>query len=92
MSDSIDGLLEQRGRIYGDMVGTHARIAEVWSGILGRHVSAHQVALCMVGLKLVRADLSPDHLDSHDDMQGYARIARVIAESWREDGASDPTD
>ena len=81
-SQTTAELLAERGAIYGDAVDTHARIAQVWGAILGRTVSAHQVALCMIGLKLVRADCDPTHTDSHDDIQGYAEIAKQIASVW----------
>lgn len=77
--DSTEALLAQRGSVYGDAVTTHARIAEVWSGIIGIEVTAFQVALCMVGLKLVRASNNPGHGDSLDDAKGYTVIAERIA-------------
>lgn len=86
---STEDLLAQRGEVYGDAVETHGRIAEVWSGILGKHISAHDVALCMVGLKLVRAQITPHHTDSHADAKGYAAIANAIVDSWVEPASSD---
>ena len=77
-ADKINELLKQRGQQYGDMVDTHVRIAQVWSGILNTKVTAGQVALCMAGLKLVRAVNNPDHQDSFDDAHGYLQIAEVI--------------
>src|SRR5262245_18405461 len=73
---STELLLEERAAKWGDPVTTHARIAEVWSGILGYPVTAHDVALCMNGLKLVRAQLNPDDPDSLDDAKGYASIGQ----------------
>lgn len=84
MSD-VGEILKQRGEVYGDMVITHARIAHMWSGILDTEVSAHQVALCMAALKLVRASVSPEHRDSYLDAKGYVEIAERILDSW-EDG------
>lgn len=77
MKDSIDALLEQRGKSWGNAGATHARIALVWEGI-GDHQpeTAGLVALKMVGLKLVRAAINPDDPDSFDDAEGYLRIAR----------------
>lgn len=77
--DSIGELLEQRGNQWGDAVRTHARIAEVWSGIIGTEVTTLQVALCMEGMKLVRASINPDDPDSFDDAAGYGRIGQLIA-------------
>lgn len=77
--DATSVLLEQRGNQWGDAIRTHARIAEVWSGIIGTEVTTLQVALCMEGLKLVRASINPDDPDSFDDAAGYGRIAQLIA-------------
>ena len=79
MSDNVGELLKQRGNQWGDAIGTHVRIAQVWSGILGHEVQAVEVALMMEGLKLVRASINPDDPDSFDDAQGYSRIAELIA-------------
>ena len=79
MSDNVGELLKQRGNQWGDAIGTHVRIAQVWSGILGHEVQAVEAALMMEGLKLVRASINPDDKDSFDDAQGYGRIAQLIA-------------
>ena len=81
---NVEEVLEERGAVYGDMLVTHQRIADVWSGILDAPVTAHDVALCMVGLKLVRAACAPDHMDSYLDAEGYTHIARHIAKTWVE--------
>ena len=78
MSEKIDALLEQRGQSWGNAAATHARIAQVWSGILDTEVTAGQVALCMTGLKLVRASVNPGDPDSFDDGHGYLAIAEDI--------------
>lgn len=78
MSEKIDTLLEQRGQSWGNAAATHARIAQVWSGILDTEVTAGQVALMMTGLKLVRASVNPDDPDSFDDGHGYLAIAEAI--------------
>lgn len=78
MSEKIDALLEQRGSSWGNAANTHSRIAQVWSGILDTEVTAGQVALCMAGLKLVRASVNPDDPDSFDDGHGYLTIAEDI--------------
>ena len=78
MSDKVATLLEQRGSSWGNAASTHSRIAQVWSGILDTEVTAGQVALCMAGLKLVRASVNPDDPDSFDDGHGYLAIAEEI--------------
>ena len=57
----------------------HERIAQVWSGILQHEVTGYQVALCMAGMKLVRAENAPEVTDSFVDICGYAAIAGEIA-------------
>lgn len=77
IADAED-ILTTRGRDWGDAFETHLRIAKVWSGILGKPVSVHEVALCMVGLKLVRNAINPGNEDSLVDADGYVRIAQQI--------------
>lgn len=74
----VKELLEQRGKQWGDAIGTHVRIAQGWSGILDHEVTALQVALCMDYLKSIRAEINPDEVDSFDDKAGYTQIARHI--------------
>jgi hypothetical protein len=77
-ADATEALLAERGQQWGDAVTTHIRIAQIWSAILDTEVTAHQVALCMTGLKLVRASVNPDNPDSLDDAAGYVRIGQRI--------------
>ena len=89
MNEKINALLTERGSSWGNAAATHSRIAQVWSGILDTEVTAGQVALCMVGLKLVRASVNPDDPDSFDDGHGYLTISEEIyghQENTRNDG------
>lgn len=71
-----DILNGERQSVYGDPVESHEKIAALWSPVLGVELTAHQVALCMLLLKVVRAANSEElHLDSYVDMVGYATIA-----------------
>ena len=56
------------------------RTAEVWTGVLGHFVSPQQVALCMVGLKLVRAEVNQANADHYVDILGYGAIAGAVAD------------
>lgn len=78
MAQEVPEILVERGQQWGDPVDTHARIAEVWSGILGTEVATTDVALMMAGLKLVRAAVNPTEKDSFDDGIGYLRIGAMI--------------
>lgn len=77
-----EALLEERGKQYGDANVQYARVAEVWSGITGHTITAYQAMLCMVGLKLVRAEMNPNHDDSLADAKGYVVLAERLIESW----------
>lgn len=74
-------ILKEREKSWGNAEETHARIAKIWSGILDTEVTAYQVALCMMGMKLVRAEKNPSEPDSLIDVDGYNRIAQEIAKS-----------
>lgn len=74
--DNVRELIDQRAALYGEPVEGFERIAKVWSGILGHEVRADQVSLCLIGLKSVRASVSPDYSDNSDDIEGYLDIFR----------------
>ena len=76
-----DIVLNKRDQQYGanSRVTMHERIARVWSAILGTEVTGLQVALCMAGMKLIRAENAPGVEDSFVDACGYAAIAAEIA-------------
>lgn len=76
----VDRILKERGNDWGDAVETHVRIALAWSAILDRTISAHEVALCMAALKLVRASVNPTNEDSSLDGKGYLEIFDEIVE------------
>lgn len=63
---------------YGDARESFQRIADVWSAVLKTKVTPHQVALCMIGLKLCREANKPAR-DNRVDMCGYADLADKIA-------------
>jgi hypothetical protein len=78
MSDNREALFaeatllsQDRGRIYGSPYTNHKRIADIWSGILDMPITAHQVVLCMVGLKIARLVETPSHHDSIADSVAY---------------------
>lgn len=67
-----------RQQTSGDFIINHTNIAKIWSVILGINVQAHQVALCMVGLKLARCvqSLEADHfIDGAAYFAGAAECA-----------------
>lgn len=66
-----------RGIDYGDATEAYARIANVWTEILNHEITAHQVALMMIGLKLIRATTARGD-DTYVDLAGYAALAAEI--------------
>lgn len=78
MSEYENDILKDREKNYGDPIQMHTRIAKIWSAILNKPVTAYEVALCMTGLKLVRATKNASDPDSLIDAHGYAEIAQTI--------------
>ena len=79
-ADRIAG--ECRSRDYGHPLDNHERIAAIWNVQLGPRLSAPitalDVAIMMVGLKLARLVNSPNHRDSLVDAAGYIKCADMI--------------
>lgn len=69
----------ERNEDYGPMKEQFNKTAIMWSVILNQNVTAHQVCLCMMALKLNREAFKtkPDNLI---DAIGYAEIACLIKE------------
>lgn len=80
MNQKNDGQEIVAGRVgvYGDPTESFARVAEVWSGILGVSIQAWQVPLCLAGLKLVRTAYAPDYSDNSSDVGGYVDIFKQV--------------
>ena len=78
----------QRAEDYGDKTINHARIADLWNMWLHEsrvsngpddHITAYDVAVMMLMVKVARLMHSPGHQDSHVDIAGYAAIMEEIA-------------
>ena len=67
----------QRQYDYGDKYQNHQNISELWSSYLGAKVSAHDVAICMLLVKVARLKNRKTE-DCYIDMAGYAAIAGEI--------------
>lgn len=65
-----------RAATYGDATVSHQRIADLWSAYLGTPVSAVDVAMCMVLLKVSRSKGGdkPGKMDTFVDIAGYAAL------------------
>ena len=71
-------IIDARTKIYGPVVESYSRMAQVWSGIIGTEVQPWMIPLCMMGMKQVRATYSPDYSDHTDDIEGYNDIFRQL--------------
>lgn len=70
--------LEERRDQYGDPDEQFAAVARRWSITLGVEVTAAQVVLCMIDLKLARLQHNPGHPDSAVDVIGYAALLKEV--------------
>ena len=71
-------IIAARRKAYGDATFLFAQIARRWSLTLGTEITAAQVALCMIDLKLARLTTDPAHADSIMDVAGYAACLAEI--------------
>tara|TARA_X000001382_G_scaffold126561_1_gene113303 strand:- start:889 stop:1161 length:273 start_codon:yes stop_codon:yes gene_type:complete len=69
-----------RAKDYGDALDNHNRIAELWSVVFGIKVTAYQVVLCLILLKVARLIHSPTKKDSWIDLAGYSGIGGEFVE------------
>lgn len=67
-----------RQQDYGGCVESFTRIAGLWSVYTGTTITAHDVAMMMVLLKVSRAKGNPAKRDSRVDIAGYAECAQQI--------------
>ena len=67
----------QRQYDYGNKYENHKNISDLWSAYLGREILPHDVAICMLLVKVARLKHRPTE-DCYIDMAGYAAIAGEI--------------
>lgn len=72
-------VVRDRRLSYGDPGDLFERVAIRWSQVLGAKVTAAQVGLCLIDLKLARLVGDPRHLDSLVDVAGYAACVREVS-------------
>ena len=71
-------VIDGRVSVYGDPTKTFERIAQVWTGILGHPVLVTDVPLMLMGMKIVRTQVTPEYSDNSDDIEGYLDIFRKV--------------
>ena len=80
MSERIEALLKERGRMYGDATDNFTAVGRGWGAILDiQDIPPHQVALMMDFLKTIRCSINPTHEDSWKDKAGYCELGKRIA-------------
>jgi hypothetical protein len=80
MSERIEALLKERGRLYGDAIDNFTAVGRGWGAILDiQDIPPHQVALMMDFLKTIRCSINPTHEDSWHDKAGYSELGKRIA-------------
>ena len=73
-----------RQRDYGNKLQNFSQIAMLWQGTLATklqasaQITAEDVALCMMQVKIARLAKSPDHQDSILDIAGYAGCYEAV--------------
>lgn len=63
---------------YGGINESFGRIAKLWSNYLDVEITALDVAMMMVLLKVSRAKGNPKSVDSYVDIAGYAECAGIL--------------
>ena len=76
--DHTADIVDARRKAYGPPDAIMGAIAARWSLTLGRPVSAAQVTLCMIDLKLARLVHDPEYRDGVVDVIGYAALLPEI--------------
>ena len=71
-------VVRDRRHSYGNPAELFERVAVRWSQVLGVKVTAAQVGLCLLDLKVARLSHDPRHLDSLVDVAGYAACLREL--------------
>ena len=69
---------------YGDKLTNHQNIAKLWSAYLDKDITPHDVAICMLLVKVARLKHRTTE-DCYIDMAGYAAIAGEINDKDKDD-------
>ena len=72
----------QRQFDYGDKYQNHKNISKLWSAYLDFKISPHDVAICMLLVKVARLKHRKTE-DCYLDMAGYAAIAGEIEDQTK---------
>ena len=70
----------KRQHEYGNKKENHENISRLWSAYLNYPISAHDVSILMLLLKVARAKFGNPSSDTYIDMVGYSAIAGELAD------------
>lgn len=77
LEEAIQLVGGDRNTDYGDRLTNHQNIAKLWSVFLKHEISAHDVAICMILVKISRI-INKHKKDSYVDIAAYSSIAAEI--------------
>lgn len=72
-------VMVDRAATHGQAESSFAKLAAVWSALLGVTITPAQVAIMLIGLKTVRAWDNAGHGDNWVDIAGYAACGGEVA-------------
>jgi hypothetical protein len=78
LAEAEDLIHGARQGVYGHPLDDFSKTALHWQAILGVPVTAEQIALCMIGVKLSRLGNTPAHRDSQVDIAGYIGTYEMV--------------
>jgi len=76
-------VISERQQSYGDPISAMAAVAARWSITLGVRITAEQVVLCLIDLKLTRLCHDPRHYDSAVDLAAYTALLQDVGRCGR---------
>lgn len=76
-----DAIGAERNETYGSVASNFSRAATIATALIGHPITAQQIGLIQIAVKLSRICETPTHLDSHADIAGYAACAYEAATS-----------
>ncbi len=82
----VANVIAERSAQYGEVGSNMTAIAQRWSTTLGKEITAAQVVLCLLDLKLTRLAHDPTHEDSAVDICGYAALLRELTPTSNTEG------
>lgn len=84
----------QRAKDYGDAQASFQRMADLVNPIIKKadgKLTASDMALVMIQVKIARLQESPNHADSWTDIAGYAALGAQLAVTEPDKAATGPT-